>query len=202
MIPDKIQKKTTRKLSGVVNFSDCISKNIIAMKHIFQFLCTIFLFSSCFPTVKVAGQFTEQEFAEMADQMAKGKVTDLTVDELKQVSAPTAVLLDTRERNEFDVSHLADARWVGFKDFDLSRVDDLPKDAVIVTYCSVGYRSERIGEKLQKAGFQNVVNLKGGIFDWVNKGNSVVDGQGQPVKQVHGYDEKWGKWLKKGRAVF
>ena len=42
---------------------------------------------------------------------------------------------------------------VGFKDFDLSMVDDLPKDAIIVTYCSVGYRSERIGEKLKKAGF-------------------------------------------------
>ncbi len=172
------------------------------MKHIFHFLCTIFLFSSCFPTVKVAGQFTEQEFADMADQMAKGKVTDLTVDELIQASAPSAVLLDTRERKEYDVSHLADARWVGFKDFDLSRVDDLPKDAFIVTYCSVGYRSERIGEKLQKAGFQNVVNLKGGIFDWVNKGYPVVDGQGQPVQQVHGYDERWGKWVKGGMVVF
>ncbi len=172
------------------------------MNHIFHFSSAIFLLTSCFPSVKVAWLFTDQEFSDMAEQMSKGPVEDITIKELKQGDLANIVLLDTRERNEYDVSHLANARWVGFDEFDLSSVADLPKDANIVTYCSVGYRSERIGEKLQKAGFQNVANLKGGIFDWVNQGNPVVDGQGLPVQQVHGFNEKWGKWVKRGRVVY
>jgi len=79
---------------------------------------------------------------------------------------------------------------------------DLSPDAHIVTYCSVGYRSERIGEKLQDAGFQNVQNLKGSIFQWINEGNKVVDKDGKTTQQVHGFNEKWGKWLKKGKIVY
>jgi rhodanese-related sulfurtransferase len=172
------------------------------MKRIIHYFSIIFLFTSCFPTVKVAGQFTEQEFIDMASQMAKGPVKDVTVEEMKEKSTGTTILLDTRDRKEYGLSHLAGSRWVGFKDFDLATLSDLPKDATIVAYCSVGYRSERIGEKLQKAGFQNVANLKGGIFDWVNKGNAVVDGQGKAVEVVHGYNKKWGVWVKSGKVVF
>ncbi len=172
------------------------------MKRIFQVFPAILLFVSCFPTIKVAGQFTEQGFNDMAEQMSKGPVKDVTVKELKKKQPLTIVLLDTRERSEYDVSHIANARWVGFKDFDLTKVSDLSKNTAIVTYCSVGYRSERIGEQLQKAGYQHVINLKGGIFDWVNKGNPVVDGQGKAVQQVHGYDQQWGKWVNKGRVVY
>lgn len=172
------------------------------MKRIFQFFSTIFLFVSCFSAFKVVGQHTERDFRDMVEEMSKGSVKDITVEVLKQKKAQEIVLLDTRERKEYDVSHLANARWVGFDGFDLTTISDLPKSTTIVTYCSVGYRSERIGEQLQKAGYQHVINLKGGIFDWVNKGNPVVDGKGKPVQKVHGYDEKWGKWVKRGRVVY
>ncbi len=170
----------------------------------YHFLPVIFLFAQCFPTVEVAGQFTEQEFNEMADQMAKGPVADMTVEELQQQleRGRPIFLLDTREQEEFDASHLASARWVGYDDFDLKKLNDLPKDALVVTYCSVGYRSERIGEKLQKAGFQNVRNLKGGIFDWTNNGFPMVNNQNMPTQKVHGYNEKWGRWVKRGEVVF
>ncbi|MBI1228099.1 MAG: rhodanese-like domain-containing protein [Bacteroidetes bacterium] len=172
------------------------------MKHLFRYFSAIFFFSACFPSVKTAGEFTAQEFNDMADQMSKGPVRDISVADLTQKTAPNTVLLDARERREYEVSHLANARWVGFDDFNLERVTDLPKDAPIVVYCSVGYRSERIGEKLEKAGFEYVENLKGGIFDWANQGLPVVDGQGQKVQTIHGFNEKWGKWVKRGKVVF
>ena len=49
------------------------------------------------------------------------------------------------------------------------------------------YRSEKIGKKLKKLGFKNVVNLYGGIFEWVNSGYPVYDSKGETEK-IHPYD--------------
>lgn len=106
-------------------------------------------------------------------------------------------LLDCREIAEFEVSHLKNAKFVGYNNFDITKMA-LPKESTIVLYCSVGYRSERIGEKLQKAGFKKVYNLYGGIFQWVNSQKGVVDMQNMPTERVHVYNARWGKWLKSG----
>ena len=76
------------------------------------------------------------------------------------------------------------------------------KETTIVVYCSVGYRSEKVGERLKKAGFKKVLNLYGGIFDWVNKGFPVYDNSGNQTKKVHAYDKSWGKWLTKGEKIY
>jgi len=64
-----------------------------------------------------------------------------------------------------------------------------------LVYCSVGYRSERIGEHLLELGFTDVHNLYGGIFEWINKGYGVMNSKGQWVERVHGYSPSWGKWI-------
>ena len=135
------------------------------------------------------------------DAMVRGLI-DGDVELVYPDSLPSAqpVFLDAREREEFAVSHIPGAVWVGYDDFDLARTNTFEKDEKIVVYCSVGYRSERIARKLQKAGFTNVTNLYGGIFHWVNEDNQVVDAKG-PTKRVHTYNEKWSKWLLKGEKV-
>ena len=65
-------------------------------------------------------------------------------------------------------------------------------------YCSVGYRSEKVSEKLIKAGS----NMYGSIFEWVNQGRPVYDSDGVPTDRVHAFDETWGAWLLKGEKVF
>lgn len=110
----------------------------------------------------------------------------------------TIVILDTRELAEYAVSHIAKAKYAGYRDFDKKTVEKLPKNHTIIVYCSVGYRSERMGERLKKMGFTNVYNLYGGIFDWINKKNVVVDNAEQPVQKVHTYNRKWSKWVKDG----
>lgn len=113
----------------------------------------------------------------------------------------TAILLDTREREEYEVSHLQDARWVGFNEFDLESVKDLDKNEPIVVYCSIGARSQDIGKKLMEAGFLKVYNLYGGIFHWVNEELPVYS-NGQPTQKVHAYNRVWGLWLSKGEKVY
>ena len=104
------------------------------------------------------------------------------------------VLLDTREYEEFLVSHLPDAIWIGYDDFDLSRLDSLKHDQSIVVYCSVGYRSSKIAEILQEAGYNNVYNLYGGIFKWANDGRSLIKDENSTNK-IHAYNRFWGRYI-------
>lgn len=147
-----------------------------------------------------AAQTNSGAYKTMLEAMYKKTVPLVSVAELKKM--PDVVLLDTRARAEYDVSHLPNARWVGYDDFDLKRVQGITKDANVVLYCSVGYRSERVGEKLLSAGYQRVHNLYGSLFEWVNQGNLVVDNQGKPTQRVHAYSRPWGIWLQRGEKVY
>lgn len=122
------------------------------------------------------------------DSVPRLKVADLT--DLEKFT-----ILDTRLPSEYQVSHLPKAQLVDYSNPDWAQLEQLEKGQAILVYCSVGYRSERIGEGLLKRGFTQVYNLHGGIFEWVNEGRSVVDATGQPVKAIHGYAPRWGKWV-------
>ncbi len=112
-----------------------------------------------------------------------------------------AIVLDTREKEEFEVSHLKDARWVGYDTFSMESVKNFSKNQPVVVYCSIGARSQNIGKKLHEAGFEKVYNLYGGIFHWVNEGYPVFRNASKTEK-VHGYSRTWGIWLNKGEKVY
>jgi len=61
------------------------------------------------------------------------QTTSIKVNQLQNLETRQIVLLDTRSYQEYKVSHLQDARWVGYDDFTVSKVADLPKDTTIVT---------------------------------------------------------------------
>lgn len=138
------------------------------------------------------------------DLMLKGLLSHTvpTVSADSLGSLPNYILLDSRERPEYSVSHLDGARWVGYDTFNYKVVNDLPKDTTVVIYCSVGYRSEKIGEQLAAMGYTNVYNLYGGIFEWVNTDKPVVDTNNEPTDKVHAYNRAWGVWLEKGQKVY
>lgn len=110
-------------------------------------------------------------------------------------------VLDAREKEEHEVSHLQNATWVGHKTFTLNSVAKLDKNKPVLIYCTVGARSEEIGKKLQKAGFKKVYNLYGGIVHWVNEGRPVF-AKGKPTQKVHTYSKPWSVWLSKGEKVY
>ena len=112
------------------------------------------------------------------------------------------VLLDIRSDEEYAVSHLEGAKKIDYDDFEKKDVQDIPLDAVVVVYCSVGYRSEKIGEQLLDMGFTNVRNLYGGIFQWKNDGFEVVNSRSIATDSVHTYNKSWSKWLDNGIKVY
>ncbi len=110
-------------------------------------------------------------------------------------------VLDAREKKEYNISHLRAAKWVGYNDFEIKRVQKIPQNATLIVYCSIGYRSEKIGEKLKANGYTKVYNLYGGIFEWTNKGYRVIS-HGRTTKEVHAYNTSWGKWVEKAQKVY
>lgn len=110
------------------------------------------------------------------------------------------VILDTREPDEYQISHIPRAQSAGYDHFDMKAYEGLEKDTKIIVYCSVGYRSERIGEQLKAKGFTNVFNLYGGIFHWTNNAYHIQDPEGNPAKAVHGYNKNWSKWINQSRC--
>jgi rhodanese-related sulfurtransferase len=137
----------------------------------------------------------------MLEGLYSHSVQLITVDSYKQVQNGV-VVLDTRARGEYDVSHLKNARWVGYEAFQPSSVSDIPTDTPVVVHCSVGARSEEIGEKLQELGYQRVYNLYGGIFEWMNRGYPVYKNDSTPTHEIHPYSSSWGIWLQRGETVY
>lgn len=104
------------------------------------------------------------------------------------------LILDSRTRPEYDVSHIPGAHFIGFDAFDEALLADVPKEKKIVVYCSIGYRSEKVGERIQAMGYE-VSNLYGSIFEWVNQGKQIVDNTGHKTHELHTYNRKWSKWV-------
>jgi rhodanese-related sulfurtransferase len=136
------------------------------------------------------------------------KIFDKTVASLINFSVPLIsvkelndtksnyTILDAREPKEFEISHLEGAKNIGYDNFSLKNVENIPRNTPIVVYCSIGYRSEKIGEKLKSAGFTNVKNLYGSIFEWVNQGYPIVNNTSQNTTKIHTYNQLWSRWVK------
>ena len=162
------------------------------MKQIIFALLLAFFTLSC--SMQAQQSVKNSTYGLMLKTLLSHSVEEISVEAATELQ--NAVFLDTRAEKEFEVSHIKDATWVGYEEFKAAKVADLDKNQPIVVYCSVGYRSEKITEQLMDLGFTDVANLYGGIFEWVNQGNEVVDENGAISDKVHAFDKIWGVWLR------
>ncbi len=170
------------------------------MKRITSIIFIILAMLS-FSTATAQRRVKSGSYNTMLNKLLKHTVPEISVDSLSRCVA-NVVLLDAREANEYQVSHLQNARYVGYNEFSIETVQNIDKAAPVVVYCSVGYRSEKVTEKLKAAGFTNVSNLYGGIFEWKNQQHAVVDEQGTVTEKIHAYSKLWGIWLKNGKKIY
>ncbi|MFN2621665.1 MAG: molybdopterin-synthase adenylyltransferase MoeB [Chthoniobacterales bacterium] len=74
-------------------------------------------------------------------------------------------LIDVREPFEYDIAHIAASRLIPLGELE-TRIDELPRTGTLVLQCHSGGRSEHAARLLREAGFENAVNLEGGIDAW------------------------------------
>lgn len=70
-----------------------------------------------------------------------------------------------REAKELDICRLEGALHIPMAEVP-TRTDDLPTDYPLVVLCHHGVRSQMVVDLLRKAGFDNAINLDGGIEAW------------------------------------
>lgn len=139
-------------------------------------------------------------FDDRLEQLLSFTVPVIDVPEANE-NADDYIFLDARELEEYQISHIPGARYIGYKKFDEDLLEGISHDDKIIVYCSVGYRSEKIGKKLEKLGYTTVYNLYGSIFEWINCDLPLENQQGIATDTIHTYNKKWSKWVDDKEAI-
>ena len=84
------------------------------------------------------------------------------------VDARDVEVVDVREPNEFQINRIPGSQLIPLGEIP-RRYAELDPEAEIVVHCKMGGRSAKAADYLRSVGFKRVLNLKGGILDWVDK---------------------------------
>ena len=103
------------------------------------------------------------------------------------------VVVDVRASKEFAVSYLPTAVNLTTASEIAQRYPD--RNAGLVLYCSVGYRSAAVAAELMAMGYTRVVNLRHSLFEWANQDYPLVNASGA-TPYAHPYNRRWGKLLR------
>ena len=114
----------------------------------------------------------EAEAAAMVASASDGasSATEISAVELKQRMdrGDALVIVDVREPNEFQINRIPGSQLIPLGEIP-RRYAELDTDDEIVVHCKMGGRSAKAADYLRSVGFKRVLNLKGGILDWVDK---------------------------------
>lgn len=147
------------------------------------------------------GQEVDPDYKKMIER--KYKFPTISPDSASMIlNESNVIFLDTREPEEYNVSHLPNAYLFGYDLPNWTTIDTVSKNKTIIVYCSIGVRSQNIAEELKEKGFSDVKNLYGGIFLWADQSREMVDDNNKETSKVHGYNKYWGRWVKKAEIVY
>jgi adenylyltransferase/sulfurtransferase len=77
-------------------------------------------------------------------------------------------IVDVREPNEWQINRIPGAELIPLGEVP-RRYAELDPEQEIVVHCKMGGRSAKAADFLRSVGFKRVLNLKGGILDWIDK---------------------------------
>src|SRR5437667_740098 len=99
---------------------------------------------------------------------AKKKITEISsTDAAAKLKSGEAVIVDVREKDEWDEGHIPDAIQMSRGTIELDIEEKVPDpNAMIICHCGGGGRGALAAESLQKMGYKNVRNMAGGFKAW------------------------------------
>ena len=97
-------------------------------------------------------------------------IPDLGPSQVKELldsdRAGDLILLDVREREEYEAGHIAGAKWIPLGELEIRARQEIQRDKRIIVYCRSGRRSLAGAILLCNLGFTNLSNMEGGILSW------------------------------------
>lgn len=111
----------------------------------------------CGPSTCEENNNTMNTYDEITPLEAKEKLMDQ--------SEETVLLLDVREPEEREGSYVKDSLFIPLGEIP-DRYEEIPKDVQLMIYCKAGVRSAMAAEYLISQGYENVINVEGGILEW------------------------------------
>jgi rhodanese-related sulfurtransferase len=100
----------------------------------------------------------------MTDSTAP-QVPEVDPDQARRLIDLGALAVDVREPDEYAAGHVSGSRLIPLGVLSQS-LAELPTDRSIVVVCRSGRRSGEAVRRMQQAGFDNAVNMAGGMIAW------------------------------------
>ena len=108
-------------------------------------------------------------------ETVKGNILNITPEEVKELISKKNIdyfLIDVRTPEEFAEGYIETANLIPVNELE-SRLNEIPKDKIIIVYCRSGNRSRTAAEILINNGFELVYDM-GGIISWQNKDFEII----------------------------
>lgn len=122
------------------------------MKY-YSIIISLFVFSCTNSQIKEIGRIiSSQEFA-------------------KEITQEGIELIDVRTIREYEAGHIENSKNIDVlkKEEFTRKIQKLDKNKPIYIYCRTGNRSREAAKILHKAGFKDIIDLKGGYLAWEQK---------------------------------
>ena len=71
-------------------------------------------------------------------------------------------VFDVREADEYQRGHIPEAKLISLSQIE-ARANEIPRDKNVYVYCRSGNRSQEAIKRLHALGYENLINLQGGI---------------------------------------
>lgn len=115
----------------------------------------------------------------------------------KLLSEKAYTILDVREGNEFEVSHIN-----GALRYEESLLQNLDPNKPLLIYCTAGIRSNKLAKSLTDMGFKKVIEMQDGLIGWSNAQLPMVNSSNKITDSIHVYNQYFATFLKKGTPVY
>ncbi len=114
----------------------------------------------CYSPVYSTAKDPVNQAALVAQNVLDGTLRQVHVDQVRELVARGAYILDVREASEFAAGHLNGAHNIPLSQLR-ERLGEIPREIPVYVHCRSGQRSYYALCCLQGHGFQNVINISG-----------------------------------------
>lgn len=101
---------------------------------------------------------------ELLGVAARARVQEVTAEEVDALLSAGAVVVDVRDREEFDLDHIAGAVHVSRGTLEM-RIESVIPDlnATVLCYCNANHRGALSADALRAMGYKNARLIAGGL---------------------------------------